>query len=229
MPGASARCCTTWSSNAVKFTDARRGRRSPCAMRRGKTRRRPRWNGRVRDTGIGIAAGTARHAVRCRSCRPTARSPAGSAGRAWDWRSASSWSTQMGGAIGVNSTAGRGQPVPVPPDAAAGAEHGRRRRRSARARRALRRACAALGPADAGPAGGGQSNQPVRRAPAAEGLRRSRSTWRATESRRCAAAARTRLRHDLHGHAHAGDGRAGGDAGDPRTGEGRRAGCRSWR
>ena len=47
----------------------------------------------VRDTGIGIAPERSRHCFR-RSPRRTVRSPAGSADPAWDWRSASGWSSR---------------------------------------------------------------------------------------------------------------------------------------
>ena len=83
-----ARSCSTCSATRVKFTDARRGApASPCRRRRG----RPHWSaGRARHRRR-LRPGPTRSGCSAASSRPTARSPAASAARAWAWPSRASW------------------------------------------------------------------------------------------------------------------------------------------
>ena len=104
---AAARCCSTWLGNAVKFTDARRGRRAR-ARGRAQRRRRSCCAFEVADTGIGIPPDSARPALR--GVHPGRRldHPRATAAPAWGWRSRAAGRELMGGEIGVDSEPGSG-------------------------------------------------------------------------------------------------------------------------
>ena len=185
-----------------------------------------------RDTGIGIAPSAGRHTVH--RFRPGGRldhSPL-SAAPASASRSASASSTQMGGTITLSSTPGRRLDIPRRHGVAVG---GRRSPRRAQRRRLDRRPQGPHRPSRTPAARAdrrGQSDQPAGRHQDAQGRSTSPPISPPTGWRRSQAVERFAVRRHLHGHAHAGDGRAGGDARHPQpaaTRCGRRADHRAHR
>ena len=212
-------------ANAVKFTDAAKSSSPSAASPHGATAAPS--SGALRDTGIGIAPEkltTLFDAFVQADNSITRRFGGSGLGLAISKQIVE----RMGGTIDVQSVPGQGSrfrfrltlPLgrraapPARPAPAAARNFGRGSRRWAGRLRVLL--------AEDNP-----TNQFVVD-PAAEGLR-DPGRYRERRASRRWRRRRSRLRHDLHGHAHAGDGRAGGDAGDPPAATVRRARPRSWR
>ena len=112
-PGRLRQVLTNLVGNAVKFTEHGRGRACGVRRERGGRRRPCRCASRSRDTGIGIAPEQRGAAVPGRSRRPTARPRGEYGGTGLGLAISRQLVELMGGEIGVDERAGRGQHVLV--------------------------------------------------------------------------------------------------------------------